>query len=47
MSVERINMVNDDENYPPVFFMGVGSSDFEDKDDVRLRQELIHQKLVG
>ena len=27
--------------------MGVGSSDFEDKSDVRFRRELIHQQLIG
>ena len=47
LSVERINLVNDDEDYPPVFFMGVGSSESEDEDDVRFRQELVHRKPVG
>ena len=27
--------------------MGIGSSKSEDKDDVRFRQELIHQELLG
>ena len=40
-------MVRDDENNPPVFFMGVGSSDSEDESDVRFRQKLIHQQLIG
>ena len=47
LSVERINLVNDDEDFPLVFFMGVGSSESEDEDDVRFRQELIHRELVG
>ena len=27
LGVEKINMVRDDENYPHVFFKGIGSSD--------------------
>ena len=30
-----------------MFFIGVGSSDSEDEDDVRVRQEIIHQELIG
>ena len=40
-------MVKDDEDYPPVYFMGVGSSKYEDEDDVMFREELIHQELIG
>ena len=42
LGVERINTVKDDENYTPVLFMGVGSSDSEDEDDVMFRHDLIH-----
>ena len=47
LGVERINMVKDDENNTYVFFMRVSNSDSEDESDVRFRQELIHQQLIG
>ena len=42
LGVERINMASKDDDYTPVFSMGVGSSDSQDESDVRFRQELIH-----
>ena len=42
LGVERINLVEDNNDYTPVFFKGVGSYDSEDGDDVRVRQEIIH-----
>ena len=47
LGVERIKMVREDDDYTLVFFMGVGGSDSEDESDVRFRQELIHQQLIG
>ena len=47
LEVERINMAREEDDYTPIFFMGVGSSDSEDEDDVRFRQELIRQQLIG
>ena len=40
-------MAREEDDYTPVFFMGVGNSDSEDEDDVRFRQELIRQQLIG
>ena len=40
-------MARKEDDYMPVFFMGVGNSDSKDEDDVRFRQELIHQQLIG
>ena len=39
-------MARKEDDNTPFFFMGVGSSDSEDEDDVRFRQELIHQQLI-
>ena len=47
LGIERINMAREEDDYMPVFFMGVGSSGSEDEDDIRFRQELIHQQLIG
>ena len=47
LGVERIKLVRDDENYPPVFFMGVGSYDFEEESNIRFIHELTHQKMIG
>ena len=41
-----MNLVNNDKDYPLVFFMGVGSYDSEDESNVRFREELIHQQLI-
>ena len=47
LGVKRINMARKDDHYTLVFFMGVDCSDSEDEDDVRVKQELIHQELIG
>ena len=47
LGVERINLVEDNNDYTPMFFKGVGSYDSKDESDVRFKQELIHQQLIG